>query len=386
MATGSVWCRKGVNGNSWCYAHPYHKPDGTYARKVRRGFSTKRAAEAAKAKSLTDTAAKVVEPSKQTVEQFFRLWLEHTAKKVSASSLRNYTSLIENHLIPGLGQLRLDQLTTLVIDQYYLASLAAGNSFAQVQRNHMLLKYALRRARKWQLVQMNPCDDAEPPKEPREIEPEDRRVRALTDEEAQRLLGKVSGPYWLATLIALVTGLRRGECLGLRWQDLDFDAGTLWVRQSVSPPKERGELPVFGPPKTETSRRKFIAPAGLMAELQRHLGRQAQQRLTAAGKWQDFDLVVCRDDGRPFNPDSFSSHQHRCCVRAQLPDVRFHDLRHTFATSQLSNGADVTTVSKKLGHASVQMTLDIYSHVLPNMDERSAVIADAALQRLLLTA
>lgn len=382
MASGHVDFREGKRGKSWYFTIPLPAgPDGKRRQRQKRGFRTKKEAQEACRKALEALRSTDPEPVQPpTVAEFLEQWLQHTRRNVSLSSYASYERTVRLHLVPDLGQIRLDQLTPLQIEQAHTAAAERGISPVQIRTNHSRLTTALRRAVRWRLLDRNPAEDVDPPRVPRR-EVGDERVRALSDAEAKRYLQHARGSFRLASLIALATGLRRGEVLGLRWQDLDLDAGKLRVRQTVEPPIKGSGL-IIGPPKTESSRRDLRIPASLVAELRRARAEQAQKRLLGA-EWHDHDLVLCTDQGQPIAPRTLNNWHHDTRRSAELPGLRFHDLRHTHATTLLRDGVDITTVSKRLGHSSVSMTLNVYSHVLPDMQELAAQRADAALCRLL---
>ena len=383
MAEGHVSFRDGPKGRSWFYTVPIIRPNGSKGQEQRRGFKSERAARKAKNLRLAalETGAQAV-ATKQTLAEYLNFWLEQTRRDVGAASLQRYESVLRLVVLPGLGAVRLDRLTALQLDALYTNALEDGASIHKVRAAHQILKGALRRAVDWDLIPKNPCTAARPPRESQGIEPEDRRVRALTDEEAQRLLVTLDGMHWLAAYLALGTGLRRGELLGLRWQDVNFETGMLSVRQTVEPPVGAGNDLVIGPPKTRASIRTFRAPDRVLQQLRKHRSTQSARRLALEVPWEG-DHVLCRDGGKPFHPDSVSRWHRKARSRAGLPDdIRFHDWRHTYATNALREGVSITAVSKRLGHASVSITLNIYSHALPEDHELAARAADAVLERV----
>lgn len=386
MASGHIGYKDGPRGRSWYFTIPGPAGANGKRRQIqRRGFRTRREAEKARTAALAEVdSGKRREPSRTTVAEHLTAWLKHEERNLGAASLERYARLVRTRLIPGLGGIRLDQLGSLHIDRFYSAELAAGCSVHQVRFCHTLLKAALRRAVKWKLLTANPCDDADPPR-PVRLDPEDRKVRAITDEEASRLLSAMEGPLWLAATLVLGTGLRRGEVLGLRWSDVDYETRRIRVRQTVEPPASGSGGGVrMGAPKSNSSLRDFRAPEDLLELLQRHRAQQAQQiLLLGRDRWQDLDLVFCNGKGEPIHPRTFQGWYWAARKAAGLPDLRFHDLRHTYATNQLRDGVMVTTVSKTLGHANVSITLNVYSHVLPDMDEHAATVANTRLRRLL---
>jgi len=176
-------------------------------------------------------------------------------------------------------------------------------------------------------------------------------------------------------LVAATTGMRRGEVLGLRWSDLDLDAGRLAVRQALSAPRDPDtgqHLPVFGEPKTRRGKRSVPRPAQTVAALRGHRKAQAAARLQVGPDYQDHGLVFAEPDGFPIHPDRFRERFEYRVARSGLPRVRFHDLRHTYATLALQAGVHAKVVSGILGHANIGITLDIYSHAIPAMEESAA--------------
>jgi integrase len=384
MPDGHLGYRDGPRGRSHYYTIPVTRPDGTRGQEQRRGFKTERAARAAMRKRLVELETGVATvTSQQTVTEYLSFWLGQIKRDVSQATLAKYERTLRSALVPVLGEHRLDRLTPFVIDAAYTQALERGSSANQIRSAHTIFKAALERAVDWNLLPRNPGANAKPPRPVRVVDEEDGRVRALTDEEAGRLLAALDGPAWLAAYLALGTGLRRGEVLGLRWRDLDFEAQTLSVRQTVEPAAVAGGRLIIGPPKTERSARTFRAPSRVLSHLHDHHRRQAARRLVYGGPWEG-DLVLCRDGGRPIPPDTLNDWHARARERAGLPkELRFHDLRHTYATQSLRAGVNVSTVSQRLGHANVSITLNIYSHALPEDHEFAARMADAALDRVL---
>jgi integrase len=182
-----------------------------------------------------------------------------------------------------------------------------------------------------------------------------------------------------AILLGLGTGVRRGELLALRWQDVDFQRGIIHIRQTlarvrVHDPHEHSKKTrlIFQEPKTDQSRRTIPIPADILEELQRHKRRQAQERLLLGQAYEDHGLVFCAANGKPLDPVDFYRRFVRLLLRAGLPARRFHDARHTFATLMLELGESPKTVQTMLGHTTITMTLDIYSHVSLDLEKRAA--------------
>lgn len=203
-------------------------------------------------------------------------------------------------------------------------------------------------------------------------------MKCLDETSTARLLKAAEGKdLHLPILLAVTTGMRRGEILGVRWQDLDLDAATLSVRQSLEQTKGR-----LAPkqPKTQKGRRVVALLPMTVEALRRHRVEQAKYKLFFGPDYRDHDLVCARTDGSPWPPDSFTSSFSDFVRKAKLQVVRFHDLRHTHATQLLRQGIHPKVVSERLGHSTVGITLDVYSHVLPDMQEEAARRLDAALR------
>jgi integrase len=231
-----------------------------------------------------------------------------------------------------------------------------------------VLTQAFGQAVRWGLLDRSPATGAQPPR-PRRPEP-----TVVDADLAQRILSTVRGHQLeLPVAIAIATGMRRGEILGLRWHDIDEDAGVIHVRRSLQSTKPE---PVFEEPKTRRSRRAVAVPAFLRPYFDSQLEDQMRRRAELGSGWHDMDLVVDRGDGDAVSPVTFSAAWPKFLRRAGLPHVRFHDLRHGHATLMLMRGVHPKIVSERLGHSSVGITLDTYSHVLPGMQAEAVQAFD----------
>jgi integrase len=312
--------------------------------------------------------------SKQTVQQFLEAWLEDTARhRLRPVSFTRYRQLVEAHIRPTLGKVPLAQLTPQDITRLYSKHLAEGLSPSTVQFVHMILRSALSQALEWGLIVRNPTDGVQAPRrKPRQICP-------LDHAQAQRFLKAAEGHRLEALYrLAVMVGMRLGELLGLQWADIDWTAGRLQVRHTLH--WYQGREWRLDEPKTSHGRRTIRLPATALQALQTHQARQAEQRRAAGPAWEDHDLVFCTTRGRPTDAANLRHHSFaRLLARADLPRIRFHDLRHTYATLALREGVPVKVVSEVLGHARITVTLDVYSHVLPDMQEDAA----SRMERLL---
>lgn len=321
-----------------------------------------------------------VEPTKLTVGQWLDTWLNEYAKpRIRPTTWDSYEMNVRCHIKPAIGGIPLKQLLPSHLQKLYNDKLAGGRadgtgglSPRSVRYLHAILHEALKQAVREQLIARNPADVVAPPRQQK------KEIKPLTTEQVQHLLATMKEDrLYSAFLLELGTGLRRGELLGLRWQDVDLDKGIIRVQQSLVRTK-KGVL--FQAPKTERSRRSIPLPENVVRELKRWKARQNQERLALGEAYQDNGLVFCREDGRWLEPTYFSKCFDKLLEKAGLPHVRFHDLRHTHATQLLQLGVHVKVVQERLGHSTVTMTLDTYSHVLPGLQEDAAAKLNGVLK------
>ena len=304
----------------------------------------------------------------KTVGAFLTSWLEDTVRgSVRKSTYDRNESLCRVHLIPVLGKKKLKTLGAADVAGFYRSRLDFGCSPASVHKMHETLHKALKQAVRWGYMTKNPADDVDPPKVHTE------EVTPLTRDEARRLLETVRGDRLEALyVVALHTGLRQGELLALKWEDLNLEGKTLQVRRTIT--KDGGKLAV-GPTKTAKSRRTVKLTRDAVAALRGHLTRQLEEMEGLGDYFQENGLVFCTLKGTLLNPTNLRKRSFApLLVRAGLPHMTFHQLRHTAATILLLKNVNPKIVSEMLGHASIAITLDTYSHVLPNMQD-SAVAA-----------
>jgi integrase len=296
-----------------------------------------------------------------SVGDYLRQWLAHVAGRVRPKTLDGYRGLIRLYASPGLGALRLIEVGPLEVQGLYSELLGRGLSAGTVVNLHLVLTQALGQAERWGLIARNPVASAQPPR-PRRPEP-----TIVDPQMAERLLAASAGTrFQLPVAVAISTGMRRGEILALRWSDLDADLTVARVHRTL---QTAGGALQFVEPKTRRSRRAVELPTFVRPYLERERADQLMRRYSQS--WADHDLVITRRDGRPVNPDTLSSGWYRFCRKEGLSHVRFHDLRHAHATLMLLQGVHPKIVSERLGHASVGITLDTYSHVLPSMQSEA---------------
>jgi integrase len=303
---------------------------------------------------------------------FLTEWLAVVKNTVGAGTFERYEQYIRVHALPALGRIRLGRLTPQHFQRLYQEKLAAGLSPTTVNHLHTVLHGAFAEAVRWGLVPRNVVALVRPPRKAH-VE-----VVALTVEQARALLVAATGNRFEELLVlALKTGMRRGELLALRWEDVDLDKGVLQVRGTLRRTQEGLSI---GTPKTAASRRKVVLSPASVTALLRHRARQEQERQAAGDLWHDLGLVFPNRLGRLMEPRDLLADVYRPLLnRAGLPPVTFHTLRHTAATLLLAEGEHPKVVQELLGHAQVSITLDRYSHMTPRLMSNAAALMDRLL-------
>jgi len=349
--------------NSWqiqIYTGP--GPDG----KPRRHFETVRGRKGDAQRRLTELLTSLdkgvyTPPGRLTVAEHLHQWLEGYVKtNCSQRTFDGYTAIIEHHLIPALGNTQLKQLHPQAIQSYY-GKACDKLSARTVHHQHRVLSQSLKYAVRQGYLGRNPAELVDPPT------PRKKTMRTLTPSEVGVLLNAASGSrYYPVIYTAVSTGLRQAELLGLRWRDIDLDMLSISVTQVLY--KRRGVCQ-FKEPKTQHSRRRVAMTPKLALFLRGYrterevLYRQLEKELTLDG------LVFASVEGEPLDPSVLTHAFGKICKKAGLEHVRFHDLRHTFASLMLLRSAKPKVISEALGHASVAFTMDIYSHIIEGMQE-----------------
>jgi len=360
----------------------YKRDDGRWAGVIsvngKRKFiygKTKQEAQRKMNTALRDLQAGLpITSDRQTVEQFLRSWLDMIKPKIEESTWIRHRQYCELHIIPRIGRLKLTALTPQQVQELYASRLSAGLASTMVNHLHDTLHKALKRAMRLGLVARNVTELVDVPR----VRP--AKMRPLSRDETHRLIETAAGDRLEALyVLAIATGMRQSELLGLRWPDIDFSAGVVLVRTQLKRTLEKRW--VFHEPKTRRSRRQIALAAPAMAALQRQQEQQQVERATLGAAYEDNELVFCTQLGRPLIKGNVYRGFLQLLDRAALPRMRFHDLRHTCATLLLIARVNPKVVSEMLGHAAVSITLDIYSHVIPDMQQDAAAIMAAVLQR-----
>ena len=302
-------------------------------------------------------------PTNETLIAFLQRWLDtYVSTNTSPRTQEDYKGVVRQYLDPGLGNIQLKSLKPEHIQRHYGHLKEKGLSAQTVLRSHRVLKQALAHAVKWQVIARNPCEAVDAPK------PVRKEMVALNRDEVTQLLSASEGSnYRDVFLVALHTGLRRSEILGLKWNSVDLDQGVLRVVAGLHRLPKRGL--VLLPTKTNRSRRQLPIAPEIVDVLHRIRGEQMVSEIELGPAWEHAGFVFTRLDGMPLDPAKVTKEFTRVIRTLGLGRVRFHDLRHTHASLMLQAGIHPKIVSERLGHASVSITMDVYSHVLPGLQE-----------------
>lgn len=306
-----------------------------------------------------------------TVQEYLESWLEEIHKPVIRfTTYLNYSKLVKNYLVPELGKVNMHKLTPQQVQAFYTRKIKEGLSPKTVNNVHGLLHKALDNAVRWNIIPRNVCDAVTPPRIPR------KEKTVLNKQQAHAFLEQIKAHRLEALLtLAIVTGMRRGELLALRWQDINTEDCSLQVNRTVSYTKDLGYTETE--PKTAKSRRTIMLPVFVVDVLKQHRIHQDEQRCEVGVSWIDKDLVFTNPQGSYANESNILRIFKRLLVKSGLPPMRFHDLRHSAATILLSMGVHPKVVQEILGHSLIAMTMDTYSHVMPSMHRDVTKLWDA---------
>ncbi len=385
--------KKGKRGNN--EGTVYERSDGRWAAQLTTGYDIKtgrpkrttlygksrgEVAEKLKKALYEQQIGTFVEPSKLTFGEWLLRWLDvYKKNRVKPTTYADYLKVAEDHIIPSLGQMPIQDLRTSHLQEFYNYKTTDGRkdgkdggmSASKIHLMHVLIGGALKQAASpaERLIPYNPDEwTARPAVEAPEIETYSKEeVRLYLDVAKQHRL-------YAAFLLDFTTGLRRGEVLGITWKNLDLDTGTLTVKSSLSRVKLAGEeksILLFGDPKTKSSKRIIPLLPAVVAEVKKHKARQAEDKLFFGQAYEDKNLVFATAMGKPIDPRNFYGKHVRIIKKAGLKHIRVHDIRHTVATILLDEGENVKNVAELFGHANASFTLNRYAHSTPEGKERA---------------
>jgi integrase len=362
----------------------YHKKSGLYMGRYTVQTPTGSKRKTVYGKTRTEVAEKltramadrdrglVFEGDCEALETYLERWLEDVVRDtVKENMLENYTYLARRHIIPELGHTRMRDLKPEQVRRLYRKKLDSGLSNRTVQLIHTTLRKALQQAVSDGILPRNVCEAVRPPWRVR------KEMRPLTLEQARTFLEAAKGDRLQALyILAITTGLREGELLGLRWTDVDLEGGKLRVLRQLTRTKKGLSFTV--PKRGRTRVVRLTGTAG--AALKAHKALQNEERLKAGSLWQDDDLVFTSTIGTPVDVGNLTYRSFRPLLKsAGLPQIRIHDLRHTAATLMLGRGVHPKIVQEMLGHSTITQTMDTYSHVLPDMQDQAISAIESAL-------
>jgi len=370
-------------GTKWCFVLDVGRDPETGQRKQKwfSGFKTKKEAERAMAEKIAEiNRGEYIEPARLPFRRLLKDWLEHHVKhRTSPKTFETYCYLVEFHIIPRIGEVNLDKLAPIHLQKLYSDLITSDRkngkgklSSTTVHHIHRICHSALKWATLMKMIPQNIAENLTPPKRNKQ------EIKTWSEEEVTRFLSSAQDDRLFALFfLAISTGLRRGELLGLKWGDVDFDRGILVVRRTVQ--RTVNGLIVKEQPKTDNSRRLVNISPATVDVLRQHQKRQAEEMLKFG--LRDIEFIFTNTVGNLMEPRKVNHIFDRIIGKAGIPKIRFHDLRHTHATMLLKQGIHPKIVSERLGHSSIGITLDIYSHVIPSMQREAAVAIDQVLQK-----
>jgi integrase len=314
-----------------------------------------------------------VTPKRITMSEYLEQWLrDYCVPNLAPRTTEGYQYIVRTHLIPTLGQIPLMQLKPEHLQQMYYNKLTSGRSDGKgglsnrsVRYCHVTLHKALQNALKMGMIMRNPADAVEPPKVHR------REMQTMNESDIHLFLEMArSTQYYTIFYVLIFTGLRRSEILALRWSDVDLLLCQLSVNRTIHQ-LHNGQI-IFGEAKTQKSRRLIALSPSTVAVLKEHRETQEGQRRSIGLSLLDDDLIFCQENGKPLLPDSITHAWMRLARSIGLKGIRLHDARHTHASLMLKQGIHPKIVQERLGHSSIQVTLDTYSHVAPGLQQAAA--------------
>src|ERR671911_710401 len=349
----------------WEAKYTAHTADGP-KRRALYGKTRKEAADKL-AKALADRlSGYTFDTENMSVGEYLDRWLNDSGRgSVRLSTYERHEQIVRLHLKPALGRVKLTKLTPAHVQGLYRDKLDSGLTPATVQKIHAVLHKALAQALKWNMIPRNAAHSVKAPR------PAPEEMHPLSPDEARRLIEAVRGDKLEALyVLAAQTGMRQGELLALKWEDVDLNRGVVHVRRTLV--RSRGRI-ALGEPKTKNSRRPVDLTSVAVEALKTHLEQQLEDIERLGDLYRDDGLVFTSGVGTLINPSNLRRRSFAPLLqRAGLPQIRFHDLRHTCATLLLSRNTNPRLVQALLGHATVAITLDTYSHIIPGMGNLTA--------------
>lgn len=376
--------RSGKEYTYWEARYSAGKDPGT-GKQIQRsitGKTQKEVAQKLKAATASIDAGTYTAPSKMTVGEWLDIWSGDYLGGVKPFTVASYEGQIKNHIKPALGAVKLEALNAHTIQSFYNKlgkehDGKPGLSPKTVKNVHGVLHKALQQAVAIGYIRFNPTDACTLPRMQK------REIKPLDEEQSKSFLKAIQG-HRMEDLftITLFTGMREGEVLGLTWDNVDFDRGTIFINKQLQREKKKGGLYIFASLKNDKAR--TITPAPWVMQLLRaHRGRQNEQRLGAGKLWENSGLVFTDELGHHLAIHTVYKEFKAVVAAIGCPDARFHDLRHSYAVAAIRSGDDIKTVQGNLGHATAAFTLDVYGHVTDQMKKESAARMEGYIKGVL---
>lgn len=325
-----------------------------------------------------------VAPSHTRLTDYVKVWKKHAIKKLSPNTMETYTYYLDGRILPALGHFKLEEITHVHINGFLEDLEEDGLASSTIKKQYNILSSIFQLAVKNEIIKKNPMEKVEKPS----VKYKPGQVYDSNElKQLYLLLNKEENKQMVLLIkLALKTGMRKGELLALQWDDVDFSSNTIHVRHSLSYTKNDGYF--LKEPKTKGSIRKVAPPKKLMEELKKHIYKKKTDRMEAAELWEGgkYKFVFSSNMGKPYNLDVPNRWWTRFLERVnkelekndkpKLKKIRFHDLRHTAATDLINKGANIHSISKRLGHANITTTMNIYGHYLEEADQKIAEMLD----------
>lgn len=349
------------------------RKDGTYmvqisisGKRITRYFKHKKEANDWRLESVNKTRKGIYSIDAQvTLSQFLDHWLSTKETNVRKKTLLQYGQIVNGHINPILGMIKLVDLRPDTIEEFYRLEKERGVGFRTINLTHSVLRCALNKALKEEIIYRNPCDAVDKPKVAR------HEMNVLDEFQVRRLLSSARGTRLEVLLqIAVTTGLREGEILGLKWRDVDWGNKQIHIQRQLQRIPKVGL--VFSEPKSAAGKRMISLGDNSVYLLMKQEKIQYYEKEFFRLRWQENDLIFTSLNGSPMDPRNLLRQYKLLLKKAGLPNIRFHDLRHTAASLMLQQGIPAKVVQERLGHSDISLTLNTYSHVMPGMQEEAA--------------
>jgi len=316
--------------------------------------------------------------AKGSLGNYLTEWLETNKVSLRDMTICHYEQVIRTHILPRIGSSPLADLSLAKVERFYSELVQAGVGIRTVRIVHAILHRSLGKAVRYGLLMVNPAHGSTLPKY------QHAEMRVLDESQVVQFLVAAHGSHYEALYyLAINTGMREGELFGLRWSDLHWNTGVLYIQRQVQTVPGKGK--VFVEPKTRAGRRPVKLGEGVLQKLRVHKEQQALQKVFAGSQWKENDLIFPTRIGTPEDPGNLRKDFLKILEKACLPHIRIHDLRHTAASIMLNRGVPIIVVSKRLGHANPSTTLDVYAHLYMESQDEPARIMDEVLTPVLVT-